>query len=104
MPPDALQYETLIGPGPFAANLDNMKLPNAEFAIVDLEKLIDYCLNPEHPRGKHKARVFEAACGLTAEYSEAMRIQLLEAAVKNDAVPLLQDTHGLRYVIEFTLK
>ena len=78
-----------------------MKLPNAEFAIVDLEKLINYCLNPEHPRGKHKARVIEAACGITAENAETMRSQLLEAAVENEAVPLLEDTHGRRYVIEF---
>lgn len=26
-------------------------------------KLTGYCLNPEHPRGKHKARVFASALG-----------------------------------------
>ncbi len=54
-----------------------MKLPNGERAAVDLEKLTDYCLNPDHPRGKHKARVFLGACGFAAENAELMREQLL---------------------------
>jgi len=44
-----------------------MKLPGGEDAIVDPEKLTGYCLNPEHPRGKHKARVFATALGFTSE-------------------------------------
>jgi hypothetical protein len=35
-----------------------MKLPNAENAVIDIAKLRDYCLNPNHPEGKHKARAF----------------------------------------------
>lgn len=31
-----------------------MKIPNAERAIVDIRKLRDYCLNPEHDVGKHE--------------------------------------------------
>ena len=30
---------------------------------IDRQKLVDYCLNLEHPRGKHKARVFATAQG-----------------------------------------
>ena len=41
-----------------------MKLPNADRAVVEMQKLVDYCLDPEHPRGKHKARVFLSSCGL----------------------------------------
>jgi len=40
-----------------------MKLPNPERAIVDLKKLRDYCLSSEHPRGRHKARMFAAILG-----------------------------------------
>ncbi len=29
-----------------------MKLPNADRAVVEIEKLRDYCLNPVHPRGR----------------------------------------------------
>jgi hypothetical protein len=35
-----------------------MKLPNGEHAVVDSAKLREYCLNPHHARGRHKARVF----------------------------------------------
>jgi len=35
-----------------------MKMPGGDKAIVEREKLTGYCLNPNHPRGKHKARVF----------------------------------------------
>ena len=31
------------------------KLPNPEKAFIDLNKLIGYCLNPEHPEGQHKS-------------------------------------------------
>jgi hypothetical protein len=43
-----------------------MLIPNAEDAIVDIRKLRDYCLNPEHKDGKHKARLFSAILGMTA--------------------------------------
>lgn len=33
--------------------------------LIDPNKLIDYALNPNHPEGKHKARVFETALGYT---------------------------------------
>jgi len=34
-----------------------MKFPNADRAFIADEKLRDYCLNPEPPRGRHKALV-----------------------------------------------
>jgi hypothetical protein len=34
-----------------------MKLPNADRAHIDREKLVNYVLNPEHPYGKNKAVV-----------------------------------------------
>ena len=39
-------------------NFLQMKLPNADRAVVEIEKLRDYCLSSSHPRGRHKARVF----------------------------------------------
>jgi uncharacterized protein DUF6883 len=57
-----------------------MKLPGGDAAIVDPQKLTRYCLNPGHPRGKHKARVF-AALGFTTENADELRGALLRAAV-----------------------
>lgn len=39
-------------------------LPDGARAIVEIEKLRDYCLDPLHPRGGHKARVFQSALSL----------------------------------------
>ena len=49
-----------------------MKLPNGDRAIVDIAKLRDYCLNAGHPRGRHKARVFVAALGLTVADADGL--------------------------------
>ena len=35
-----------------------MKLPNADKAIITVEKLRDYLLNENHPKGRWKARFF----------------------------------------------
>jgi hypothetical protein len=43
-----------------------MLIPNAENAVVDIRKIRDYCLNPEHDDGKHKARIFLSTLGMTA--------------------------------------
>ncbi|QDV35748.1 DUF6883 domain-containing protein [Tautonia plasticadhaerens] len=77
-----------------------MKLPNAEDAIVDPEKLRSYCLNPEHIRGKHKARVFASALGLTVEDAEELRQILRSAASDHDAQPGACDEYGRRYTID----
>lgn len=47
-------------------------MPGGDAAIADRRKLIGYCLNPKHPRGKHEARVF-ATLGFTAENADALR-------------------------------
>jgi hypothetical protein len=81
-----------------------MRLPNADRAIVEMVKLTEYCLNPEHPRGKHKARVFAAALGLTAERADELQEALLTAASSEDAVPGDADEFGQRYVLDFGME
>jgi len=73
-----------------------MKLPNGERAEVVIAKLRDYCLNADHPRGQHKARVFAAALGLTADHAEQLRDALLDAACTQDAIATDQDQYGQR--------
>ena len=80
-----------------------MKMPGGDAAIVDPEKITGYCLNPEHPRGKHKVRVF-ATLGFTAENARELRAALLEAAATNDAQPAQSDQFGDRYVVEFEIR
>ena len=68
-----------------------MKLPNPDRAVVDIAKLRDYCLNPEHPRGRHKARLFAAKLGLTADHAETLREALLAAALNREAAAAQRD-------------
>ena len=77
-----------------------MKLPGGESAIVDRDKLTGYCLNLEHPRGKHKARVFATVLGFTSDHADELRSALLTAAATVDAQPTLSDRYGDRYMIE----
>jgi hypothetical protein len=77
-----------------------MRLPNAERAVVDMNKLRDYCLSAIHPRGKHKARVFASALGLTLDDAEALREFLLSAARQYDAVEQEVDAFGARFTLD----
>jgi hypothetical protein len=78
-------------------------LPYAENAVVDIRKLRDYCLNPEHRDGKHKARLFVATLGMTADNAEELR-QILLNIIKNHEVKLgRQDEFGQRYTLDFEI-
>ncbi|MEH2052282.1 DUF6883 domain-containing protein [Nostoc sp.] len=79
-------------------------IPNAENAVVDIRKLRDYCLNPEHDEGKHKARVFSSTLGITADDAEELR-QIILKVVKTHEVLLQRcDEFGQRYTLDFTLE
>ena len=81
-----------------------MLVPNAEKAFIDIRKLTDYCLNPEHEIGKHKALVFESALDLTAENAEELRDALLSAVKTNEAEAGKFDKFGQRYTVDFVLR
>ena len=81
-----------------------MKLPNAERAFVDVRKLRNYCLNAEHPRGQHKARVFKSALGWAIDQAEDVRRRLLEAVLREDASFLGADDYGQRYAVDFPVE
>ncbi len=80
-----------------------MYLPNGELATVSLPKLRDYCLNPDHPHGKHKARVFASVLGFTAEDAAELRRILLVAARTQEVQIAAQDEFGQRYLLDVKL-
>ncbi len=80
-----------------------MKIPNAERAVVDIRKLKDYCLNPQHHRGKHKAHLFTALLNMDADDAEGLRNVLLEAVKNQDAQLAEKDAYGQRYTLDFPL-
>jgi hypothetical protein len=79
-------------------------LPNGRRAIVDIRKLRDYCLNPDSPRGGGKARVFQAALGLTAADAPKLRQKLLEIAHTGGVQLGELDMYGQRYTIDFEME
>ena len=81
-----------------------MLIPNAENAVVDIRKLRDYCLNPEHDDGKHKARLFSSILGMTADNAEELRQILLEIVKTHSARLGRQDEFGQRYTIDFQVE
>ena len=78
-----------------------MRLPNGQRAVVDIRKLRDYCLSPDHPRGRHKARLFAAVLGLGATNAAWLRKRILRAAAQGDARATDTDAYGQRYVLDF---
>ena len=81
-----------------------MTIPNAERAVVDIRKLRDYCLNPAHDEGKHKARLFAAAVGMTANDAEHLRNVLLQTVKMREAQLGRRDEYGQRYLVDFMLE
>ena len=79
-----------------------MKLPYGERAIVDLGELQGYCLDPQHPHGRNKARVF-ASVGIRQADAEELRIALLAAASDRDARLGIANLYGQRYIVDFDL-
>ena len=72
------------------------RLPNGDRAEVDLRKLSGYCLSPTHPRGRHKARVFREALGITQADANELRARTLSAGRDEIAVLLDADDWGER--------
>ena len=81
-----------------------MKLPHPSQAVVDIRKLRDYCLDPDHPRGRHKARVFASALGLTRHDAPMLQQKLLDVVYTHEAVRTNEDVYGVRYQIDFEME
>ena len=81
-----------------------MLIPNAENAVVDIRKLRDYCLNPEHDDGKHKARLFPSILGITPDNAEKLRQILVEVIQTHEAQLGRRDGFGQRYTLDFTIE
>lgn len=78
-----------------------MKLPQAEHAVIEREKIEQYCLNDLHPTGKHKARVFHSTLGLTIEDTDEL-IQAIKHAIRqHEADVRNKDKYGQRFTVDF---
>lgn len=74
-----------------------MDLPNASKAFVDIRKLIEYSLDFDSPRGRHKARVFKAVLGIEVNDAELLKKLILESVFSGDYILGELDFYGQRY-------
>jgi hypothetical protein len=80
-----------------------MLIPNAKQAIIDLDKLTSYCLNSEHTKGKHKARLFTSILGLRSQDAPELKEILHKVIETKNATLGLKNEYGQRYLIDFEL-
>lgn len=80
------------------------RLPQSDRAILDMRKIEDYCLNPSHPRGRHKARVFREALDLRRSDASWLRDVLLEAARSGEALQEVEDAWGTYWRLDATIR
>jgi len=80
-----------------------MRLPNAESARVEREKITDYLLSTTNARGRSKA-VFFLSLGFTIEhwrgFAEALRLQ----GMTYEVVKVAETVYGQRYHVDGTLE
>ena len=79
-------------------------LPHTDNAVLDIRKLSDYCLDENHPQGKHKAKLFASALGIDASNADELRNILLEGLKFTPAVIGRADEYGQRYTVDIEVK
>jgi hypothetical protein len=76
-----------------------MRLPNAQRATVDPQKVIGYLLNTGHPVGRFKARFFRSL-GFDESNASALEGQLLRIAQDGEVIEAKSSPYGTKYVID----
>lgn len=79
-------------------------LRNARHAIIDERKLMAYVLNPAHPRGRDKARLFKSALGYDRANCADLIEEIRRAILCHGAIFVRQDRYGRQYRADLTLK
>jgi len=75
------------------------RLPNAEKAIIEAEKLRDYVLSFAHPVGRFKAAFFQRL-GYSAENWEAFERSLREVILSQDITQVEESQYGQKFIVE----
>ena len=78
---------------------EQLSLPRSDEAFVEQTKLTTYVLDPDHPTGRHKSRVFRSALAIGVEDWEYLRAQLLHGARTRPVTAVRSGPFGLVYEI-----
>jgi hypothetical protein len=74
-------------------------LPNYQKAVIPNEKIFDYCLNPNHERGRHKAKVFKKVFGLTQQDGELLKSAILEQLDRFEIETVKENKFGVIFTL-----
>ena len=80
-----------------------MALPNASHAIIDPRKLTSHALNPGHPIGGNKARVFQSVLGFTARDAALLVERIQSGVLENPASRGVTNVHGTLYTVDISI-
>ena len=78
-------------------------LPRASEARIPEDKLKGYVLNPDHPTGRHKARMFRSALGIEQDDWEYLRDQILERLPDCPVAAIRLEPWGRLYEVRMTI-
>jgi uncharacterized protein DUF6883 len=78
-----------------------MRLPNGEHAIIEVEKILNYVLNPLHRDGRHHAVLFNRLLGINLNSRRQLDDALRAAARDGDATIGQTSEFGKKYEIRF---
>lgn len=78
-------------------------IPNVEGATINPKKLMEYALNPNHPVGGNKAKVFESALGYNQSNADDLMKQIYEKLPSSEAVLGKLDEYGQRYTVDIPI-
>jgi hypothetical protein len=71
---------------------------------IDPRKFTEYALNPAHPRGSHKARVFKKSLGYTNGNYELLQTQIENQVLNCEAIAGKADNRGQRYTVDIVIQ
>jgi hypothetical protein len=71
--------------------------------VIDRRKLIAYALDPESPKGQHKAILFQRRLGYNLGNYESLLEQIEQLAIDGDAIATTKDRYGQRYSVDLVI-
>jgi filamentous hemagglutinin len=76
------------------------RLIGANKAKIDPRKVTEYALNPNHPVGGSKAKVFDSALGFNQSNADDLLRQLQRGVMENSPIAGKVDKFGSRFTVD----
>lgn len=76
---------------------------DAKLLKIHDEKLLKYALDPTHPRGKHKAKVFDQVLGYNQNNWNELKSELLKKIPKENIAKTVYSEKGFRYATKTSI-